>query len=186
MTFRNFCLAGFAMLISVQAYAAGVELFGVPLANADRSQVRVALKNNGLQATREDDAYWVDLYDPSGKLDEASELSFGYEHKSAKFAVANYTFESFMDTDQVKRIVGRVSQKYGKPARVNGSWGLGNVSAIWNMPDGIEIEVSRGWPSTTTTLSYRHRARYAAMRGEMQASQQNQERAKASRQNNAF
>jgi hypothetical protein len=109
-----------------------------------------------------------------------------YVGKTSRFAYATYTFESFMDTDQVKRIVNRVRQKYGKPTRLSGSWELGPVKAIWNMPDNIEIEVSRDWPSTTTFLTYSHRSHYQAMQAEIKATQQSREREKTSRQSNAF
>ncbi|MFO1385199.1 MAG: hypothetical protein U1F55_03260 [Chitinivorax sp.] len=175
-----------ALLFSAQAFAGGVELFGLPLATAERAQMRAALKQNAVPALREDDMYWVDNYDPSQKLDEASRLSIGYEGKTSKFAYATYTFESFMDTDQVKRVVTRVSQKYGKPTRIGGSWELGPVKAIWNMPDNIEIEVSREWPSTTTLLTYTHRKHYQAMQTEIRTTQQSREREKTARQSNAF
>jgi IS605 OrfB family transposase len=127
-----------------------------------------------------------DLYDASGTLKEAKELSVGYVAKTGRFAYAEYKFESFMDTDQVRRVIEMVGTKYGKPSSFRGSYGLGNVSAQWNLPGGINLEVRRGWPSTTTYLTYSHSANYAAMRQEIQAQEKRQQQQEAQRQSKAF
>lgn len=187
MKWASFLLAGvLSNTLICQAQAAGVELFGAKLANADRPQLRAVLKQNNLGINREDNRYWYDLYDPSAQLQGASELQVGYVQQSGRFAVARYRFESFMDTEQVKQIISMVSQKYGKPARLRGNWQLGEVVATWNMVDNMEIEVSRGWPETTTYLQYRHRPSHAAMMAEIKANDAAEERSKANRQGNAF
>jgi hypothetical protein len=176
-------ISGFAVNTYAQQPA---ELFGIRLADTNRTQLREALKKNNVPATRVDDNYWVDLYDASDTLKEAKELSVGYVAKTGRFAYAEYKFESFMDTDQVRRVIEMVGTKYGKPSSFRGSYGLGNVSAQWNLPGGINLEVRRGWPSTTTYLTYSHSANYAAMRQEIQAQEKRQQQQEAQRQSKAF
>lgn len=176
-------IAGFA----VNAYAQQpAELFGIKLADTNRAQLREALKKNNVPGTRVDDGYWVDQYDASGTLKEAKELSVGYVSKTGRFAFAEYKFESFMDTDQVRRVIDLVSTKYGKPSSLRGSYGLGNVTAQWNLPGSVNVEVRRGWPSTTTYLTYSHPANHAAMRQEIQAQEKRQQQQEAQNQSKAF
>lgn len=166
--------------------AAHLELFGVPLKGATRDQLREALKRNGMRATREDDRYWLDFYDATDVLEGASEFYAGYVSATGRFAFAQYEFPAFMDTRMVERVVNMVSTKYGAPSSVKGRYGLGEVQAWWNLEGGMEIEVSRGWPDTTTYLTFIDTAADAEMRSEIDAEKAAQERIKAEAQSHAF
>ncbi len=90
-----------------------LELFGVTLKGAARDQLRQVFKQNGLRATREENGYWVDTYDAHGVLEGASDFQAGYIVASGKFAFAQYTFASFMDTQLVAKVIKMVATKYG-------------------------------------------------------------------------
>jgi hypothetical protein len=47
-----------------------------------------------------------------------------------------------------------VASKYGQPSSSTGKASLGAASFIWDLEDGIELKVSRGWPDTTTYLTF--------------------------------
>lgn len=163
-----------------------VELFGVPLKNAPRSTLRQAFLQAGVRTMRVEDGYWVDLYDPQGILDEATELAVGYVGATSRFAFAKYTFRSFMDTDQVRRIVKLVSTKYGAPSKQSGNYGLGAVRATWNLTDSMQIEVARDWPDTTTTLMYFDPKAYNQMKVEIDAQKEETHKGRSKAQNKAF
>ncbi len=169
-----------------KASAAKAELFGMPLKGAQREALRAALRNGGLAPTREDDHYWVDLYDASGVLDGASEFAAGYVFATGQFAYAQYTFRGFMDTALVSRVADMVIRKYGQPARREGNAGLGEVKYQWNLAEGMRIEVSRGWPDTTTYLTYSDPKARAVMLAEQTARSDQMDQEKARAQSHAF
>jgi hypothetical protein len=166
--------------------SAPVELFGVTLKGATREQLRAALKRGGVKATREDDDHWCDQYDPSAVLEGATQLNVCYVRKSAAFALAGYTFNSFMDSEQVTRISKLVSGKYGAPASHQGNDGLGEVTYRWSVPGGIDVWVERGWPDTSSTLVYMDRGAKAQLDGEQAVVQAAQNASKARAQSKAF
>lgn len=171
---------------TAKANAPTAELFGVPLRGAKRDALRAAFREGGLQATREEDNYWVDLYDASGVLEGASEFSAGYVHATNEFAFARYTFQGFMDLELVSKVATMVINKYGQPAKREGNTGLGGVKYQWNLAQGIRLEVSRGWPDTTTYLTYTDTKTYAAMKAEQDANQKQADQDKARAQSHAF
>lgn len=172
--------------ISAESKPQQLELFGVSLKGASRDQLRQAFKQNGMRVTREDKKYWVDIYDATGVLEGASQFQVGYVAASEKFAYAQYTFRGFMDTQLVGKVVNMVSTKYGRPSSQNGNYGLGEVSAKWNLGQGMQIEVSRGWPDTTTYLTYKDTSAYNQMQSEIDAEKKAQEQQKAKSQTRAF
>lgn len=163
-----------------------IELFGTPLKEATRSQLRDTFKKGGLQTIRENDSYWTDIYDASNVLDGASELRVWYVMASGKFAGAEYTFPAFMDKELVKKVINMVATKYGPPTSQNGNYALGNVKATWNMGNGMKIEVSRGWPDTTTLLAFIDHSANAQTQQEIALEKKKQEQEKAKAQSHAF
>lgn len=163
-----------------------LELFGTSLKSATRDQLRQAFKQNGLKATREDNNYWVDTYNAQGVLDGASTFQAGYVAATGKFAFTEYTFSGFMDTQLVGKVINMVQTKYGRPSSQSGNYGLGPVTAKWRMGQGMQIEVSRGWPDTTTFLKFIDSPAYKQMQAEIDSENKAQERQKAMSQNKAF
>jgi hypothetical protein len=143
-------------------------------------------KNAGAKATREDNSYWYDSYDSSSLLEGSSELLIGYEIEHGKFARAQYKFDAIVNAGKVMEVRDMVVGKYGKPSGKSGNPSVGEVKYTWKLKDGIQVEVSRGWPDTTVYLAYIHPANFAKMEREMKEQDQQQENEKRSKQNKAF
>jgi len=163
-----------------------LELFGVSLKGATRDELRVAFKQNGLKATREEDRYWVDTYAAEGVLEGANEFSAWYVAATGKFAYAEYSFPGFVDTQLVGKVIEMVSTKYGRPTSQRGDYRLGEVIAKWSMGQDMQIVVSRGWPDTTTTLRFIDLPAERQMNTEISSETNRQKVQKAKSQSNAF
>lgn len=166
--------------------ASPLQLFGVKVKGASRDQLRVAFKEGGLAATRENDRYWVDTYNPQGVMEGASAFSAGYLMNGRTFAYAEYEFRGFMNTELVTKVANMVINKYGPPSYHSGQEGLGAVTYKWNLPQGMLIQVQRGWPDTTTYLSFVDNAVFAEMKREQESDKQAAEKEKAKEQSKAF
>lgn len=134
----------------------------------------------------DDDRYWYDTYKAKGVMDGASNFIVGYVQKTQTFAIAQYEFNGFMDKGLVTKIANLVKNKYGRPSSHLGNDELGPVTYTWNFSQGMAIHVKRGWPDTTTYLSFTDQAAYAELQNEMQESNKIQEKAKAKQQTKAF
>jgi hypothetical protein len=163
-----------------------LELFGVILKGASRDQLRQAFKANGLRVKDEMDFVWTDTYDARNVLDGASGFVAGYVLATGKFSYAQYTFPSFMDSEQVRKVINMVAIKYGKPTSQIGRYDLGEVQAKWEMGQDMLIEVKRGWPDTTTSLSFIDKSTNKQMSNEMFAVQKESERKNVKAQSKAF
>ena len=163
-----------------------LELFGVTLHGADRAALRTAFKSGGMSAIREKDNYWTDTYNPQGVLEGASSFEAGYVGKSNKFAYAEYKFNSFMDPSQVAKIANLARQKYGEPTTSEGNERVGPVAYQWELPNSMIVKVSRGWPDTSTYLSYADTKALEEMHQEQAAQKAAQEAGKARAQSSAF
>jgi hypothetical protein len=163
-----------------------LELFGVKLHGADRVQLRKSIKDGGMTIKLENDNSWIDTYNPGGALEGATSFEVGYVMSSRKFSYAEYKFSSFMDNQQVGKIAKMVSMKYGEPTSASGNENLGPVSYQWDFPNNMFVRVSRGWPDTTTYLSYADSKAYTQMQAEQSAQQNAQDAQKANSQSQAF
>lgn len=176
----------FAMGALPARAATSLALFGTPLKGAARSDLRQVLIKAGLSAQRVDDHYFCDEYGVNGQLKGASRLTVCYTENDDRFASAEYTFPAFMDTQLVQRVIDTVASKYGRPGSVDGSIGLGNVTARWSMPQGMEIKVWRGWPETTTYLDLVDRSADQKMKAQMRADKDAALQKQAHKDANAF
>lgn len=179
-------LASALPVIAAESKPRKLELFGVALKDASRDQLRQVFKQNGMRAIREEKKYWVDIYDATGVLEGASQFQAGYVAATDKFAYAQYTFPAFMDTQLVGKVINMVSVKYGRPSSQKGNYHLGEVSAKWNLGQGMQIEVSRGWPDTTTYLTFKDISSYNQMLAEIDSEKKAQEQQRAKSQSKAF
>lgn len=130
-----------------------VELFGLSLQTADRSSLRPAIQAARVEVVREVDSYPYDLYDPGDWMAGATEMAVGYTRDSQLFAVAEITFRSFDDTEQVRLVAEQVRNSLGPWQRVSGRRAEGPVEFEWQLGD-LRVLVHRGWPDTTTYLTY--------------------------------
>lgn len=166
--------------------AAALQVLGIPLATATRDQARASLKQQAVPATREDDRYWVDLYDAHSVLDGAADLQLGYVLKTGRLAYLQYTFPAFMDTAKVKAVASMVTEKYGKPASAKGMVDLGEVEYLWNLGNGVRLTVSRGWPNTSVSMTYRVADAYRQMQAELDDNERANNAGKAKALSHAF
>lgn len=133
----------------------------------------------------EDKNYFGDIYNSSSVLKDSSKLTIDYTVDDI-FAEARYTFPSSMDTNQVARVRDFVANKYGTPSSSSGSVGLGDASFTWQMKDGIVVKVARGWPDTTTYLTFTSPENQKAMNDEIERLRKESEAKEYEKQNNAF
>lgn len=172
-------------IVASSSIMAAPQLFNVELKGATRDQIRSALYKTNVEAIRENDSYWVDMYNPNGVLQGAKTLNFGYT-SNGKFAYAEYNFPVFMDTGKILEVANLVSSKYGKPSKVEGNPNLGSVKYIWNFKNGMVITVYRGWPDTTTYLEFKDKQNVIKLNQEVDAEKRRQFQEKAQEQSNAF
>jgi hypothetical protein len=170
---------------AVQA-AMPLQLFGVSLHDASRATLRAAVKKAGLIPVRVDDQYYCDKYAVNGHLKGAKTLVVCYTGKRNRFAYAEYIFPTFMDTALVTRVIAMVKVKYGAPDHLDGDENLGAVTATWNEGADMNIEVSRGWPNTTTYLDLIDAPNKSRMNAEIQADKAQKQKQQAQQQSNAF
>ncbi|MBE0505657.1 MAG: SH3 domain-containing protein [Marinospirillum sp.] len=145
-----------------------VDLFGLSLQTVDRKTLRPAIRAAGVEIVREVDSYPYDLYDPSDWMAGSTEMAVGYTLDQQLFAVAEITFRSLDDTDQVRKIADQVSQQLGPWQRVLGRRAEGPVEFEWQR-GGVKVMVHRGWPDTTTYLTYEIPERLEQMHSAQQA-----------------
>jgi hypothetical protein len=181
-----FCTIALSACWAAETAPKRLMLFGVPLKGETRAELRKVFKTHGMVATREDDSYWSDEYDPSSVLDGASHFSAFYVSATGRFAMAEYTFQSSMDTQSISKIIGMVQSKYGPPTLMKGTIAVGEVLVVWEFPDGTAISVSRDWPDTTAYLDYIDRKARDAMEVEIAAEKRRRAQQNDSRQNSAY
>ncbi|MGH8192458.1 MAG: hypothetical protein ACREP2_13565 [Rhodanobacteraceae bacterium] len=195
VSFHDACVAGLrgvdrcdpAFAHAPETRTIQLELFGVPLKGATRTELRAAILRGGLKPIRVDDHYIADEYDPRGVLAGASELIVNYtDDRTQQFAIASYKFDGFMDVGLVTKVERLVASKYGPPDHRSGDPNLGPVDYRWYFPGGMMIEVGRDWPDTTTFLDYTDNAAWAKLKTEAAADKAARERAKAKAESSAF
>ena len=162
-----------------------LKLFGVSLQNPNRNTLESAIEKAGLVPIKQGSNYWCDSYKVTGQLSGASKLYVCYTRNS-KFANAQYVFPAFINPKLVKRVITIVSDKYGNPNSVNGSYKLGDVTAYWNFGSNEEIKIFRGWPSTSVYLNLRNISNYRRFLYELHKQKENYIAKKAKSQGNAF
>ncbi|SFF47458.1 hypothetical protein SAMN04488120_10554 [Fontimonas thermophila] len=183
-------LVAFALALPMLAQSAGKKeplmLFGTPLKDATRAQLRQTLAKAGLGVQSEDDREPCDRYKVNGQLSEASELLVCYTRGDNRFAFATYTLPSFMDVQQVQRVIDRVSAKYGPPSEQHGTVAVGAVTAVWHMPGGTAVAVTRDWPDTTTKLILADTAATNKFSAQIEAEEKSELERQALKEGNAY
>ncbi len=160
----------FAAQTKPNGIAGSPHLFGAVLATATRATLTATLLRAGLQQVTTASP-WYQTYRLTNQLPGATRLRVWYT-QSGRFAMAQYQFPAFMDTQKVEQVIHLVADKYGKPDHESGDWNLGPVHAWWKRPDHFELRVFRGWPSTTTFLQIIDWTTYPQLQREQRASLQ--------------
>lgn len=145
-----------------------IQMFGVRLHAATREEMRQALRAQGMKVVREDDRYWVDIYDAKGVLNGATQFYVGYTAAQKKLAFAEYAFANFMDSSHTELVVKMVSAKYGPSSEHVGQLAMGSYTARWRIGDGMLIQVVREWPETSTYLKFINPLVEAEMKAELE------------------
>lgn len=151
--------------------SARTTLFSNEILCASRDDFRQAIAKAGGVPIRENDQFWYDKYKSHKILSNTSELQMGYT-REGEFAQAQYIFPSSEDPQQVNRIKWMVQNRYGLPQHSSGSPRSGKVKYVWKLEDGVEIKVMRGWPDTTTYLSYSNPEAFEKMFSEIKNTQE--------------
>ncbi|GIU32543.1 tetratricopeptide repeat protein [Shewanella sp. MBTL60-007] len=160
-------------------------LFGVKIKCAYRDTMQPAVKRAGSVVKVEGEQYWSDTYETSKVLKDSKSLSISYTLEG-NFAKAKYVFPSNLDADQVIRIRGFIARKYGSQDSIKGNAKLGEVTYKWTLDDGIRIIVYRGWPDTTTYLSFESPKHLAIYDKQREQQRKARERREYKEQSNAF
>lgn len=144
-----------------------LELFGLALNSVNRTAMRTAIRSSKVNVVREVDTYPYDLYDPSEWKKGATEMTLGYTLKEQLFAVAEISFRSVNDTEQVRLVAEAMRKQLGPWQRVLGRRAEGPVEFEWQRGD-IRVLVHRGWPDTTTYVVYEASSRLSEMQADLQ------------------
>lgn len=125
------------------------ELFGVALLDAERNQLRLAVKSAGVKLLREagDDAFF-DVYQSDGVMVDSNHLYLGFVKKDNRFAFAEYEFNGLQQPEMLSRLTAR----YGKPIKSAGKF-LTDQSYRWQS-NGITIALYADWKAYKTRLLY--------------------------------
>ncbi len=135
------------LLLALPAHAA--QLFGVSLQDANRDQLRSAVKNSGVELISEaGDQAFFDVYDSKNLLPGSVHLYLGFVKQDQTFAFAEYAFNGLRQP----QLLQRLSEKYGKPRVKQGKY-LSDQSHIWQSGE-ISISLSHDWQNYQTRLTY--------------------------------
>jgi hypothetical protein len=129
-----------------------LELFAIDFRTATIDQLADAVVAGGGQSQERSKTYAS--FDAGKLVRGAKTLELYALPDNGAVTEAIYTLPSFMDVGQVKRMADLVSAKYGDMTAMEGEWGVGNVVAEWDRGDNVFVTVSRGWPSTTTSIKF--------------------------------
>lgn len=144
-----------------------IDFFGLSLSAANREAMRTAIRSSQVKVVREVDSYPYDLYDPSEWKTGATEMTLGYTLKEQLFAVAEITYRSVSDTEQVRQVAEAIRKDLGPWQRVLGRRAKGPVEFEWRRGD-LRVLVHRGWPDTTTYVVYEVTERLNEMQAELE------------------
>ncbi len=157
----------FLLLTSLPASA--VELFGVPLANADKGNLGFAVKRAGatLQETERNQVY--EVFDSSNILDASFRLYLGFDVQTGQFGFAEYHLHRMAH----QRMLNRLTEKYGPPRETPGEF-LTDQLFEWQV-DGIDIRLHKTRGCNCSRLLYTEPATFETVK--QQHAQVQQQRA---------
>ncbi|WP_051303065.1 tetratricopeptide repeat protein [Psychromonas aquimarina] len=132
---------------------ATTKLFTLPIACSSRELLRKKIKDQKITAINEDLNSWSDTYFTGAVIRGTSELEVIYTREDL-FVSAKYTFIGRSKPDLITRVKNKISKKHGQPHSQSGDVKQGKASFQWLLSDGIKLTVHRGWPDTTTFVTY--------------------------------
>lgn len=147
-----------------------------PLKCIHRAFMHKGLEEAGLHTLQHGFEYRADTYDTKKQMPGSDRLEIFYTN-GLRLGFARYVFPSSEDVEQVVRVKELAQARYGEPAEVTGNPDIGPVSFRWVQQDGVELEVSRGWPDTTTFMTYYVPEYYTILRRELDAQHESKQNA---------
>ncbi|WP_019616289.1 tetratricopeptide repeat protein [Psychromonas ossibalaenae] len=132
---------------------ATTKLFTLPIACSNRELLREKIKEQKITAINEDLNNWSDTYFTGAVIRGTSELEVLYTREDL-FVSAKYTFIGRSKPNLITRVKNKLSNKHGQPHSQSGDVKQGEASFQWQLNDGIKLTVERGWPDTTTFVTY--------------------------------
>jgi hypothetical protein len=131
-----------------------LQMYGVRMSTATREEMRRAIRQQGLVAEREDEAFEEDIYEASHLMPGLLQLKFTYTREGQKLARVDYVFAAFSDNAHAGELTHRVQKRFGRPAQVTGYEEGGPYHALWRLPDQIELFVGRAWPQKNSYMKF--------------------------------
>lgn len=132
---------------------ATTKLFSVPLACSNREELDKHIRAEDIKPINEKKNEWSDTYFTGAVIHGTSELKVNYTDQSL-FASARYTFVGRNKPKLIKQVKEFLTTKYGEPDKQTGDVKQGAASFTWLLDDGIKLITERGWPDTTTFVTY--------------------------------
>jgi TPR repeat protein len=132
---------------------ATTKLFSVAIACTDRKAFDQQIKEQKITAIEERSNAWSDIYFTGAVIQGSNELEVSYT-KDNLFASAKYTFVGRDKPELINQIRTQLSKKYGEPDARSGEIKQDKASFTWLLDDGVELTINRGWPDTTTFVTY--------------------------------
>lgn len=128
--------------------ALAVELFGVPLANANKGSLGIAARAAGatLLDTGKPEVY--ELFDSSAVLSGSQRLYLGFDVQDNRFAFAEYHIAPLLH----RHMLSKLKRKYGEPKVDKGRF-ISDQLYHWEK-SGISINYQRQWGCRCSELRY--------------------------------
>ena len=128
-------------------------LFSVAIACTNRKELNQQIQSQNIHPIDEKKDHWSDTYFTGAVIKGSSELTVNYTNE-LQFASAQYTFVGRNKPTLINQVKKLLTQKYGEPTLQKGDTAEGEASFTWLLDDGIELSTHRGWPNTTTYVTY--------------------------------
>ena len=132
---------------------ATTNLFSVAIACTNRQELDQQIQSQNIHPIDEKKDHWSDTYYTGAVIKGTSELTVNYTNES-QFASAQYTFVGRDKPALINQVKKLLTQKYSEPTLQKGDTTQGKASFTWFLDDGIKLTAHRGWPDTTTYVTY--------------------------------
>ena len=144
---------------------AKTKLFLIAITCTNRSTLDRQIKKQNIPILKEKSNSWSDTYFTGAIIPGSSELKISYTQDDL-FAQAKYTFVGRNKPELITKLKNQLNKKYGKPSKQAGNVKEGEASFQWLLEDGIELTVNRGWPNTTTFITYSFPENFALLKNQ--------------------
>lgn len=144
-------------------------LFYELISCANRPLLRSRIAEQNIKVINENNLGWTDTYFTGAAIKGTSELTITYTREDL-FAKALYTFVGRDNPYLIATVKSKLSERFGDPDKSEGNVLAGPASFHWQLDDGIELNIYRFWPNTTTYVEYLHPKNMQKLRKQQQQS----------------